>query len=183
MAGAALAAMIIVGTVGCTAADEPADEPAEEQQQDEGAAAGGATLDPADAVAHAEVTLPGVEGSIGVDLFPLETEGKVQTLNVLLTPDFPELGENEVISIYEMLGETSFSPQLIDKTNLKTYSVIASRQNQSITWSTEVVDTKTTNGETVAVWAVYAAPEDDVESLDVMLHDGWPVFEDIPVIE
>lgn len=116
-------------------------------------------------------------------MFPLEVEGKVQTLNVLLTPEFEGVGKNETFSVYDMLGGTPFAPQLVDKENLKTYSVITSAKNQSITWSTDGVYTKVANGEPVAVWAVFAAPEDAVESVDVVLHGSWPMFEDVPVVE
>lgn len=181
MIGVVLAAVLAVTAVGCTAADDTADESATEQE--ESADGGAGTLDPADAAISTEVSLPGVEGTIAVDLFPLEVEGKVQTLNVLFTPDFAGLGEDETIQLYDMLGNRPFAPQLVDKTNLKTYSVITARDNQAIAWTTDAVDTSVVNGESVAVWAVFAAPEDSVDSLDVKLHDDWPVFEDIPVIE
>lgn len=137
--------------------------------------AGVEEVDLDDAVATQTVKNPGSKNEIELKIFPLEVEGKVQTLRIAVTPTFEG---DDTASLYAILGGKPYSPQLVDRENLKVYSTIS---ELSDSWSIDEVETKAASGETIIAWSQHAAPEDDVSSVDVQVNDGWPAFTDVPV--
>lgn len=172
---------------GCTA--QP-DTPAENTPPPSAEAAPGDTeepsgavesYDPEDAVATQEVPVPGsAEDTVTVSVFPLEVKGDVQVLHFVVTPHFQSVREDDEINLSEMIESLGIypGPQLIDMENLKVYSVIHPAGEW---WMSDEFTTKTTNGRPVAAWAVFAAPEDDVDSFEVRMHESWPAFTEVPV--
>jgi hypothetical protein len=62
--------------------------------------------------------------------------------------------------------------------NLKEYSVIYDPPNH---WMSESTDVESVNGEPMFVFAVFAAPEDDIDVVDVTFRDNWPTLADVPL--
>lgn len=131
-----------------------------------------------DAVATQTVSLPGSDEEIELRIFPIEVRDQVQVLKIAVTPTSPISGSNGTKSLFSILGNSSFRPQLTDRENLKVYSVISQGPND---WSIDPVEAKAARSETIIAWAIYAAPEDDVEAFDVSVLDSWPTFTDVPV--
>lgn len=118
------------------------------------------------------------ERTATIGVLSLKVEGEIQTLRLVVTPHFDSADDDERINIYDVWNERKFSPQLLDKDNLKVYSPI-SQSHRS--WTSDSVLTKTENEEPMEAWAVYSAPQDDMDSVDIRLADSWPVFTDVPI--
>lgn len=43
--------------------------------------------------------------------------------------------------------------------------------------------TETTNNQPVTAWAVFKAPENDIDSVDIRLQESWPKLTDVPITE
>lgn len=131
-----------------------------------------------DAVATQTVTKAGSDVEIELSVFPIEVRGDVQIVRVGVTPTSNLSNRNGTESLFGLFGNNGFRPQLIDRENLKVYSVLTDAPKQ---WAIDPVAAKAARGETIIAWAIYAAPEDDVDVFDVMIQDGWPAFTDVPV--
>lgn len=149
-----------------------------EVQQDSGA--GVESSDTSKVLAQQKYTLPGTKDSVTLGVQSLVVDGKTMILKMVLTPDFSSVSDNEKVSIYDATGGGSayIDPKLVDRENLKEYSVI---HDASESWSTDVVTTDTTNHQPVIWWGVYAAPEDDIKSVDVRVMPGVPEFTNVPI--
>lgn len=135
-------------------------------------------VDTENVIATQEFTVPGSKDKVNVGIQSLTVEGKTMTLQFVLTPDFASSSDSSDISIYDMFGMTSPKPTLVDRENLKEYSLISAPGR---TWSAEVVNNRTTNHEPIIWWGVYAAPEDENETFDVRVIDSMAEFADVPV--
>ena len=136
-------------------------------------------VDTGDVIASQEVSVAGSEdrtATIGV--VSLTVEGDVQTLRLMVTPHFASADDDDQISLYDVWNERPFEPRLVDKEHLKVYSPISTTFE---TWASDSVYTQTLNETPIEAWAIYAAPEDDIESIDIRLADAWPVFTDVPI--
>ncbi|MCA5892064.1 hypothetical protein LEP48_01695 [Isoptericola sp. NEAU-Y5] len=164
---------------GCTsggqddAAADAADAPAGAAQESGDAAPGGVVgvdfPDPDDVVADATFTVPGTKDEVRVGIESLTVRGETTELRLVFTPQYDD---GDAISVFSMLGETSGGLDLIDRENLKEYRT---------GYTTDYVGAKAARGESVGFQAYFAAPEDDITTIDVKLHDSWPVFEDVPL--
>lgn len=153
-----------------------------------GSAAGGqqnagvgvASSDTSQVLAEQDYTLPGTQDSVKIGVQSLVVDGKTMILKMVLTPDVTSASDNEAISIYDMTGGGSsyIDPKLVDRENLKEYSLISDHADQ---WSTDIVTTDATNGQPVIWWGVYAAPEDDITSVDLRVMPGVPEFTNVPI--
>lgn len=79
----------------------------------------------------------------------------------------------EMTSLFRLLGDRTWSPTLIDTTNLKRHAVL---DGDSI-WdeaATSSGDTKLGAGDTVAAFAAFAAPPAEVTSMVVNMAEGAP---------
>ena len=115
----------------------------------------------------ATYTVPGtVNDTVTVGVLGLEAEGNLQVLQLAFTPKFASKASDQSISLYDMLGSYSFNPQLIDRENLKIYSVVGSFESSA-------TSTETVNNRPVYVYAVFAKPEDANKTYDVLLSDSW----------
>lgn len=187
-AATALAAALLL--TGCSGAqDDPAPEPAAEQgdtgssQEDPGGSGAGVEdLDPEDVQVEQTVAQPDDPDDLTtVGLRSLRVEGDVMVLELVVTPDFASVSDSQTVSLHDIwqsVGGT-FSPTLLDRDNLKRYTVVSGGPGR--TFTSDSVFTRTVNGQPVRAYAVYAAPEDDIETIDVVLADVWPAFTDVPV--
>ncbi|GAA1354677.1 hypothetical protein GCM10009596_00600 [Arthrobacter rhombi] len=147
-------------------------------QQDSGV--GVEEYDTSKVLAQQKYTLPGTKDDVTFGVQSLKVDGKTMILKMVVTPDFSSVSKNETLSIYEATGENVayFDPQLVDRGNLKEYGLI---RESSTTWSADMSYTKTTNGQPVIWWGVYAAPEDDIDSVDIRVMQGVPEFTNVPI--
>ena len=183
--GLAGAALCILAVTGCSSGQD-SDSKDKDSSADGGsgkdvAKPGVENIDPDDVIVKKEVKVPGSrENTVTVGIHSLEVEGKTQTLTMVITPHFKSAADDDPISIYDAWGENRFFPQLIDAGNLKVYSPISDTYEE---WTSDSVYTETTNNQPITAWAVFKAPENDIDSVDIRLQDSWPKFTDVPITE
>lgn len=126
---------------------------------------------------EAVATLPDGRGTVDVAVRSLvrDDNGTTMTLRVDFTPHLTEPEDAMTLSV--MNNYWFIFPELLDRENLKRYSVITGEGTQD--WLTNQ-DAETSDGEPLESWFVFAAPEDDVESFTVTM-DGWAL--EIPGVE
>lgn len=178
--GLAASAICVFALAGCSSS--PSDDSGSKDSADKSSSqAGVENVDLEKAIVEQDVKVPGSsEDTATIGILSLKVEGKTQRLQMVVTPHFKSVDEDESVSVYDIWGEQSFSPQLIDVDNLKVYSPI---RDGAELWTSDSVYTKAKNEEPMLVWAVYAAPEDDVDSFDIRLYDTWPDITDVPVTQ
>lgn len=163
-------------TSGCTSDSEPAGEDAGGVSS---ADAGVLDFDPDDIIVEQTVSFPDDPADeITFGVLSLKVDGEVMVLRLAVTPRLTSLSDSETVSMYDISRPNVFAPVLVDMANLKEYSVIADPPHY---WTSDSVDTRALNGQPMQYWAVYAAPEDDIDTIDVRLTDYWPPFTDIPI--
>lgn len=135
-------------------------------------------LDPADVVAEQTYTVPGSEDKVTVGVHSLVVKGDVMVLNLFFTPEFADHPKDEPISVFDMVG-AAWDPSLVDRENLKEYTILS--ENVTTDWAADQVYTEATNGEPVLWWGGYAAPQDDIDTVDVRVLDELPEFTDVPI--
>lgn len=101
-------------------------------------------------------------------------------LRLVVTPEFGSVDDESEIRVAEAVGHHSeffgVHLRLLDRANLKEYSVI---QDGSKWWSS--TDVAGRNGEPMHAFAVFAAPQDDIDAIDVRIDENWPEFTDVPI--
>lgn len=183
--GLAGAALCILAVTGCSSSQDSdskgGDSSAEDAGGKDGAQPGVEKVDPDDVVVKQDVRVPGSkENKVTVGVSSLEVDGKTMTLTLVVTPHFKSAADDDSISIYDSWGENKFAPQLIDADNLKVYSPISDTYDE---WTSNSVYTETTNNQPVTAWAVFKAPENDIDSVDIRLQESWPKLTDVPITE
>ncbi|MFD1507521.1 hypothetical protein FE374_13000 [Georgenia yuyongxinii] len=138
-----------------------------------------ADIDPADVVAEQTYTVPGSQDTVTVGLHSLVVDGEVMTLHLFFTPEFSSVSDDAAISVFDMVG-SGFGPTLVDRQNLKEYTILS--ENITTDWEADQVYTEATNGEPVLWWAGFAAPQDDIDTIDVRVLDELPEFTDVPIV-
>jgi len=163
-AAAAVAVLTLAGPLSaCTAGDRaPAPTPS---------ASVPSAADAADAppVATGVGTLADSRGTVDVAVrsLTLDPNGTTMTLRVDFTPHLTDGDGSMTLS---MINDGWFVlPVLLDRRNLKRYSVVEGEGAQD--WLTNK-DARTRDGEPLASWFVFAAPEDDVDELALTI-DEW----------
>ncbi|GAA4624387.1 hypothetical protein [Cellulomonas oligotrophica] len=120
------------------------------------------------------VSNPDDTTTIGVQ--SLTVEGKTMVLRLIVTPDFASMSNSDEIRLYDAFDDT-YDPVLIDRENLKEYSVI----NEAGTAFAAPYTRETPNGTPTLAWFAFAAPEDDIATIDLLVHPDWPELLDIPI--
>ena len=88
-------------------------------------------------------------------------------------------GAGYPVSVYDIVGHAGrFAPTLVDRDNLKEYDIVGGAPTE---WSSDTVYTKVTNGDPMVWWGVYAAPQDDIDTVDIRVLDELPEFTDVPI--
>jgi len=134
--------------------------------------------DPDDVVADATFTVPGTEDKkvrFGVE--SIVVSGATMELRLVMTPEFDDGGRPA--SFYDATGEAP-SLTLIDRENLKEYRVVEA-DGGGRWFRSDPVFTTALPGQSVGYQAFFAAPEDDITTVDVKLAESMPVFEDVPL--
>ncbi|SDS25187.1 hypothetical protein SAMN04489751_1584 [Brevibacterium sandarakinum] len=178
--------MVAVSAVALTGCTSPSGSDSEDSGSNDSAGkdasgAGVAKVNFDEVIVEQDVKIGGSsEATATIGVLSLKVEGEVQTLRLAVTPHIKGAEDDERFSVYDIWNESKFSPQLVDKGNLKVYSPISTSYEQ---WTSDSVQTETKNETPMEVWAVFAAPQDDIDSFDIRLADSWPVFTDVPVTQ
>lgn len=137
-------------------------------------------VDPEDVVGEATYSLPGTDDEVTVGILPFEVKGDIMIMRLIFTPEFESAGDDELIAVDEMYPDNSFKflPMVVDYENLKQYEMLSDTGQY---WQPATRALEAVNGEPVDWWGVYAAPEDDIETFDVVLREGMPTFEEVPI--
>lgn len=145
-----------------------------------GSSAGNArvdTLDPEDVIVSETFPLtsnPDDKTTIGVQ--SLTVEGKTMILRLVVTPEFASVSKSDEIRL-DKAFDNEYRPRLIDREHLKVYSVISEAGTDfAAPYSRETVNFTPTQA-----WFAFAAPEDEIETIDLRVHPDWPEFLDIPI--
>lgn len=121
------------------------------------------------------------EDSATVGVQSLTVEGPTMVLRLVVTPDFASESDSQAIDLGEAVnvGVEFFGVQLrlLDRENLKEYSVI----HDGPKWWASPGEVSSTNGQPMYAFAVFAAPEDDIQTVDVVVDPSWPQFIDVPI--
>jgi len=142
--------------------------------------AGVEEFDPEAAIVSQTVAVPqSPEDQVEVSVLSLEVQGEVMKLRLAVTPRFTSVSDNDSINLFQALAETSYRPTLVDMDNLKQYAVL--KDDDLLLLGSASVDTEARNGSPMLAYAYFAAPEDDIEVVDLRLTDFWPTFTDIPI--
>lgn len=162
-----------------SAAGETADED-DDEVSDSGA---GVEDRDTEAIVEQTVTLPeSPDDGATVGIQSLTVEDETMVLRLVITPDFASESDSEVVTLGEALGSSGFkfgvNLRLLDRSNLKEYSVV---NTDGAWWASSSNDVGSTNGEPMYAFAVFAAPEDDIDTIDVRIHEQWPEFTDVPI--
>lgn len=118
------------------------------------------------------------EDEVTLGVLDLTVRGKVMVLRMAVTPKFSSESSSESISLNDALGEGYFTPTLLDEENLKEYHLI--EQFGPTGWKSDE-NTSAVNGTPILAWAYFAAPEDDIDAVDLRVRDGFPAFLDVPI--
>lgn len=157
----------------------------EEQQTGTDDASGGApeVIDPADAVDTISYTLPTdeIDGTMTVGLHHLIQRGRTMELLLTYTPEFSDAG---TFSLWDLHGgnHANVPPALFDRENLKRYDLLrdGGTWDSAQIWNSTQAEHKLASGDTQAYWANFAAPEDDIDTINIAI-PGAPEFEDVPI--
>lgn len=152
---------------------------AENAVVDEGAAAAGVDLtDLGEPIATAEVQAD-VEGdddaTMTVSLYGLERQGEtlVGTYSFLVHSD-----SREERWIYDYLGNQRWEPYLVDTQNLNRHGVLGKYPEEAMTDSQ---GPKFRPGQNFYAYAAFAAPAEDVGTMDVLMVGGAPLVTAVPI--
>ena len=178
LAGALAMACLLTA---CSGGDDPspAAAPSSAGGQPDAAGAGVDELSPADAIVEQTFAVPqDPQDKTTVGILALEVQGDVMQLRLAVTPDFTSQGDSDLVSLFSAVGQTTFGPTLVDVEHLKEYSVLT---ESSQSWRSTDLGTQSRNRTPMLAYAWYAAPEDDIDSIDVRVTDSWPAFTDVPI--
>ena len=118
------------------------------------------------------------DGELEMAVTEMEVEGELLRASITFTASIPDTVESvalgAIVAADEAFTATGVSPELIDPVNLKAYEMVAGGVPNGT--SVELY-----NGEPHAVDFYFAAPEDDVETFDVVVHSASPAIQNVPV--
>ncbi|MEU8305755.1 hypothetical protein AB0C84_19540 [Actinomadura sp. NPDC048955] len=114
---------------------------------------------------------------IDIALMGLKAKGQLATLTAQLTPHVP-VGDTVRLNAYRLNGEHGLGTSLIDAVNLKRYVVVKDSAGKEL--QTDEIFTHMTNGQTTPFYFTFAAPPENVKTVDVQI-GTWPTFRDVPV--
>lgn len=184
---AALAATALL-LVGCSYDDDGTPETAADGSGSAGASqASGGGVEEREAPAIVEQSVAAdpesPDDTVTIGIQSLTVDGSTMVLRLVVTPEFASESDDEPISLGDVWsrGEKFGVPfRLIDRDNLKEYSVITD-EGSGDRWASAALDVEAVNGEPMYAFAVFAAPEDDIETVDIRLDEQWPDFTDVPI--
>ena len=147
---------------------------------DDAEAAEAAEIDPDDVIAKQTFKLRrNPENTVEVGIVSLVVTGKVATLRMVFTPRFASVAAGTTVDLYDIYEQEVFGAYLLDLPHLKRYDIVRSNSNEL--FASDTTTSESVNGSPMAVYAVFAAPEDGATAVDVHIADWWPAFKAVPV--
>jgi hypothetical protein len=200
---ALVAALALVLTTACSDDPEQADTeslsntgteeqaPVEEEAPVETAAA--AATEPAEGAAQSEaapaepsgpplasMTMPitFIEGGeLEADVISMDVTGELMRVGITFTASLPveveEVGIGAVLTANENAPAAGISPEVIDPVNLKAYQAVAG-------WIPNGTSIYLRDGASHTIVFYYAAPQEQVETVDIKLSSQTPPITDVP---
>jgi hypothetical protein len=115
------------------------------------------------------------QARLKIDVLGLKRQGKVLVLTAALTPT---TSQTDALNLYEMLGQQSWQPQLIDVNNLKLHRVATAGSGEL---RSKDIGDRVPSGSTLLVEATFAAPPAGVDALNLQFADQIPTFEGVRI--
>lgn len=176
-------ATTLTGLAGCRSGEpESTDQTGGVAEESTTAPTSGAGVAPVSTDTFVEQTVPfdlSDTQTVTVGVQSLVVEGETMTLTLVYTPNLTTDEPDDQFDLYDLLApDGALRPRLLDRTNLKEYSVI---DDAGTYWTTDVFDVDATNGKPVVFWAVYAAPQDNIDVMDIRVSSAWPEFTGVPI--
>jgi hypothetical protein len=148
---------------------------------DRGEAAAGASAEPSSGATEVvgETTLPysGRDGEAVVEVHALRARGELVQLTLTFTAEGGDDGATA--SLYDLWGSAGSSPYLVDTASLNRHDVVAPEGGSPL--APDVVGTSLSFGEPRSLSYTFAAPPENVASMDVYVGAAPPVT-DVPVL-
>lgn len=141
------------------------------------------TVDPADAMETITYDIPNAEidGTMTVGLHHLERRGQTMELLLTFTPEFTG---HEAYSLWDLHAKNHalVPPALFDRENLKRYDILryTGGYDNGAHWSSTQAEIDLASGDTQSYWATFAAPEDEIDTINVAVPAG-PEFQDVKI--
>lgn len=110
-----------------------------------------------------------------VDLLSLQRRGELVVATFAFTPSSVD---DTPAALYHWLGNTLWSPFLVDTVNLRRHDVIEGQQRR---YQSAYLGGKFASGQTWYAFAAFAAPPPEVTEMDVAVIDGAPVVAGVPL--
>ncbi len=169
-------------------------EPEEEGEAETPESGADSTLhheDAADTITYPISTQSGMEGEISMGLHSLEVTDQGMLLTMTFVPDYddsegPARFHDELHTARNI--DSHLLPVVNDRANLKAYYVPNEAGDQLSGWApgnreawTSELNIRPRSGETVAFWAYYPVPEDDIDTVDIAVMDGVQDFREVEI--
>jgi hypothetical protein len=175
-----IAALAVALLTGCTGSGGEEDQPAAATSSGSGASVEERSTEVLVEQTVSRPDAPQDRVTIGVE--SLTVEGTTMVLRLVVTPDFASVPDGEPVTLGDAMGVGGqffgVALRLIDRENLTEYSVV---HEGSRWWASGAYEVETVDGEPMSAFAVFAAPQDDIDTIDVRLDEQWPELLDVPV--
>lgn len=117
------------------------------------------------------------KATMKIDVLGLKRQGKTVIASYAFTVTSPA-GSDKADWLYDYLGGHGWNPALVDSKNLKLHKVVRANDNQV---ASDYQGAEFRPGQTFYAYAVFAAPPEDVTTMDVLASDGVPAFPTVPL--
>lgn len=143
----------------------------------DGEADGARLPDPKNVVVEDVFTAPNSErDTVRVGIEGIIVTEQTMELRLVLTPE----DGGDGLRVWDVLREeANVDARLIDRENLKEYSVLRSAGSSEPYMPSS--QARLTAGQSLGFPIFYAPPEDDIDTVDVQLSSELPIFEDVPL--
>ncbi|MFV0254478.1 MAG: hypothetical protein ACK5H2_14210, partial [Beutenbergiaceae bacterium] len=157
--------------------DSPGDATGSGSSDEESTDAGeDSTLDPTDVIAEVSypmATTRDLSGTITMGVHALTVEGSTMLLELYFTAETDDPSQSW--NLFRAHG-SPIVVTLSDPVNLKQYTGLENGEDNWRSSAASALTEPVPSGATVAWWGYFAAPQDDIDSIDVTLNGGPSVL-------
>ncbi|MFC3996448.1 hypothetical protein ACFOVU_11005 [Nocardiopsis sediminis] len=143
---------------------------------DEDGASPGTSAETTDVVAETTWPYQRRGGEAEAEIHALQVRGRLMQLTITVTAG--DFGDEATQSLYDLWGTFGAVPYLVDNANLTRHNVVY--DSGTTLQGPNVVDTRLTPGEPRDLSYTFAAPPEDVETMDLYIGELPPIT-DVPV--
>lgn len=122
-----------------------------------------------------------IDGTITVGFHSLKVRGETMELTLTYTPEF-EGGNSYNLWRLHSSDHSAVAPALFDRENLKRYDILRAgpEWESGDVWNSSHLVTRLNSGDTQVYQATFAAPQDDIDTINVAV-SAAPEFEDVQI--